>query len=89
MILERAAEVKHIRLRWLGHVLRMKQKRIHKKGLKWNPPGKRKQRRLKMILIKTFEGDFDKMELTWGTAEREAKEIISWRKRSGCIILNG
>ena len=28
------------------------------------------------------------MELTWGTAEKEAKERHSWRKRSSCIILN-
>ena len=38
---------------------------------------------------KTFEGDFKKMELTWGTAEQEAKERHSVRKRSSCIILNG
>ena len=38
---------------------------------------------------KTFEGDFKKMELPWGTAEREAKERHSWRNRSNCIILNG
>ena len=25
------------------HVLRMEQKRIPKKGLRWNPPGKKKQ----------------------------------------------
>ena len=67
-----ATEVKHRRHRWLGHVLRMDQKRIPKKGLRWNPPGKRKQRRPKMTLRKTFEGIFKKMELTWGTAEREA-----------------
>ena len=42
-----------------------------------------------MTLRKTFEGDIKKMELTWGTAEREAKERRSWRKRSSCIILNG
>ena len=28
------------------------------------------------------------MELTWGTAEREAKDRHSWRKRNGCIIHN-
>ncbi len=27
-----------------------------------------------MTMRKTFEGDFKKMELTWGTAEREAKK---------------
>ena len=57
-------------------------------GLKMESSGKRKQVRPKMTL-KTFEGDFKKMELTWGTAESEAKDRISWRKRNGCIILNG
>ena len=84
-----ATEVKHRRLRWLGHVLRMEMKRIPKKDIRWNPKGKRKQGRPKMTLCKTFEGDFKKMELTWGTAERVAKERISWRKRSVRIILNG
>ena len=54
----------------------------------WNPPGKRKYGRPKIILRKTFERDFKKMELTWGMAEGEAKEIISWRKRNYYIILN-
>ena len=49
---------------------------IPKKGLRWNPPGKRKQGRPKMTLRKTFEGDIKKMELTWGTAEREAKRDV-------------
>ena len=83
-----ATDVKHRRNRWLGHVLRMEQKRSPKKGLRWNPPGKRKQERLKMTLRKTFEGDLKKMELTWGTAESEAKDRKSWRKRNGCIVLN-
>ena len=52
-----ATEVKHRRHKWLGHVLRMEQKRIPKKGLRWNPPGKTKQGRPKMTLRKTFEGD--------------------------------
>ncbi len=55
-------------------MLRMEKKRIPNKGLRWNPPGKRKQGRPKMTLRKTFEGGLKKMELTWGTAEREAKE---------------
>ncbi len=54
----------------------MEQKMIPKKGLRWNPPGKSKQGRPKMILRKTFEGDVTKMELTWGTTEREAKDRI-------------
>ena len=52
-----ATEVKHRRHRCLGYVLRMEQRGIHKKGLRWNPSDKRKQERLTMTLIKTFEGD--------------------------------
>ncbi len=62
---------------------------IHVCTLRWNPPGQIKQGRPKMTLRKTFKGDFKKIDLTWGTAEREAKERRSWRKRSICIILNG
>ena len=42
----------------------MDQKRIPKKGLKWNPPSKRKQGRPKITLRKTIEADLKKMELT-------------------------
>ena len=53
----------------------------------WNPPGKRKQGRPKMTLRKTFEGDFKKMELTWGTAESEAKDRNLWRKEMAALSL--
>ena len=33
-----------------------------------------------MTLRKTFEGDFKKTELTWGTAENEAKDRILGEK---------
>ncbi len=59
----------------------MEQNRIPKKGSRWNPQGKRKLGRPKMAQRKTFKGDLKKMALTWGTAEREAKELILWRKR--------
>ena len=43
--------------RGLGHLLIMEQKRIPKKGLRWNPPGKRKQGWPEKNLRKTFEGN--------------------------------
>ncbi len=52
-----ATEVKQRRLLWLGHELRMEQKRIPEKSLRWIPLGKRKQGRTKMTLRKTFEED--------------------------------
>ena len=42
---------------FLGILFRMEQKRIPKKGLRWNPSGKRKQGRPKMTLRNPFEGD--------------------------------
>ncbi len=68
-----ATEVKHRRHRWLGHVLRMEQKRIPKKGLRWNPPGKRKQGRSKMTLRKTFEGDLKKDGTDMGNGRERSK----------------
>ncbi len=82
-----ATEVKHRRHTWLGHVLRMEHKRIPNKGLRWNPPGKRKQGRQKMNLRKSFEGDLKKMELTWGTAESEAKKEIHGEKEMAALSL--
>ncbi len=70
-------------------MFKTEQKRIPKKGFRWNLPGKRKQEMPKMTLRKLFEGDLEKMKLTWGTAKREAKERISRRKRSTYIIFNG
>ncbi len=38
-----------------------------------------------MTLRKTFEGDLKKMELTWGTAESEARDRSLWRGRNGSL----
>ncbi len=35
------------------------------------------------------EGDLKKMELTWGTAESEARDRSLWRGRNDSIIPNG
>ncbi len=55
-------------------------------GIKIESSKQEKTGKAKKEPEKTLEGDFKNMKLTWGTAEREAKEINS-RKRSGCIIL--
>ena len=59
------------------------------KGLKMESSKQKETGEAKNDPEKTFEGDFKKMELTLGKAEREAKERHSWRKRSSYIILNG
>ena len=63
----------------------MKQKSIPKKGLRWNPPGKRKQGRHKRTLRKTFEGDFKLIELTWGTSKRE-EEVEAFE--DNCVLIS-
>ncbi len=65
-MLQYATEVKHRRHGWLGHVLRMEQKRVPKKDLRWNPPGKAKN-----DPGKTFEGDFKKM----GNCRERSKRV--------------
>ena len=63
----------------------MKQKRIPKKGLRWNLPNKKKQGWPKINLRKIFEVDFKKMELTCETAREKqkrdchgGKELVQW-----------
>ena len=50
-----ATEVEHRKLRWLGHMIRMEQKRIPKKGLRWNPSGERKQGNISVDISKQLE----------------------------------
>ncbi len=67
---------------WLGHVLRMEHNRIPKKCLKWNPTsGERKQGRPKMTWRQSTEKDLFNLELTWGEAEKQAKDRTSWRNK--------
>ena len=56
---KREIDKNELRHRLLLLVIRIEQKRIPKKGLRWNPPGKRKQGRLKMTLKKTFQDGSD------------------------------
>ncbi len=66
-----ATEVKHRRHRGLGHVLRMEQTRIPKKGLGWNSAGNRKLGRPKMNQGKTLEGTF----MGNGRREKQKRDI--------------
>ena len=43
-------------------------------GLKTESSRQKETGKAKMILRKAFEGVFKKIELTWGTAVREAKD---------------
>ena len=73
-------EIKQRRLRWLGHVLRMDQNRTPKVALRWTPPGTRKKGRPKTTWRRTVTQELEEMELTWGEAERVAKDRSKWRE---------
>ena len=47
-------------------------------GLKMESSRQKETGKAKMTLRKTFEGDLKRMELTWGTAESEAKDRDLW-----------
>ena len=73
-------EIKHRRLRWLGHVLRMEQDRLPKVALRWTPPGKRRPGRPKNTWRRTVEAELKEMNLTWGQAQRAARDRDGWRQ---------
>ncbi len=73
-------EIKHRRLRWLGHVLRMDQNRIPKVALRWTPPGKRKQGRPKTTWRRTVTSELKMANLTWGEAQHAAQDRTRWKQ---------
>ena len=74
-------EVKHRRLKWLGHVLRMQAERIPKVALQWTPVGKRKPGRPRTTWRRTAELELREMGLSWGEATKLAKDRLMWRRR--------
>jgi hypothetical protein len=79
-------EIKHRRLKWLGHVLRMEQGRIPKTSLQWTPVGKRKPGRPKTTWRRTVEAELKEMGLTWGEASKLAKDRQEWRRRVAALF---
>ena len=73
-------EIKHRRLRWLGHVLRMDQNSIPKVALRWTPPGKRKQGRPKTTWRRTVTSELKMANLTWGEAQHAAQDRTRWKQ---------
>ncbi len=57
-------------------------------GLKMESSRQRETGKAKNEPEKNLRGRLKKMELTLGTAERESKDRIPWRKRNCCIILD-
>ncbi len=76
-----ATEVKHRLHWWLGHVLRLEQKRIPKKGLRWNPPSKRKHGRPKMTLRRKLKGRLKKDGTDMGNGRERSKRETFMEKK--------
>ncbi len=72
-------EIRQRRLRWLGHVFRMPEDSITKTALRWTPQGKRKRGRPKTTWRRTIQAELQELGLTWGEAERKAKDRQGWR----------
>ena len=73
--------IKNKRLRWLGHILRMKEKRIPKKALQWTPQGRRKVGRPAVTWRSTIMKELAEMGMTWGEARVKAKDRLEWKSK--------
>ncbi len=70
-------QIKKKRFSWLGHVLRMEERRLPKQTLKWVPEGQR--RKPKGTWRRTIETDLNKANLTMKEVEIEAQNRNGWR----------
>ncbi|RNA33321.1 endonuclease-reverse transcriptase, partial [Brachionus plicatilis] len=68
-------------LRWLGHVLRMKDTRIPKRALQWTPQGRRKGGRPAVTWRSTITRELIEMGMTWGEARVKAKDRLEWKSK--------
>jgi hypothetical protein len=72
-------EIKRRRFKWLGHVLRMDPDSIPRTALRWTPQGKRKRGRPKTTWRRTVESELKELGITWGEAQKRAKDRNDWR----------
>lgn len=59
-----SSRIRKMRLKWLGHVLRMNEKRITKKVFEWNPKGSRRRGRPKKRWIDCVDEDLKRCGLS-------------------------
>ena len=72
-------QIKKKRFSWLGHVLRMDERRLPKQTLKWVPEGQRRRGKPKGTWRRTIESDLNKANLTMNEIEIEAQNRNGWR----------
>ena len=73
--------IKKLRLRWLGHILRMSHNRISRVALRWTHREKRKLGRPKSIWRRTVEKEILALIFTWSELEIAFLDRIGWRQR--------
>ena len=70
--------IKSRRIAWLGHVMKMGEKRISKRVLEWKPTGRRIRGRPRKRWIEDIEEDIQSMEIRgW---RRFSKERTEWKR---------
>ena len=74
--------IKERRLRWLGHVLRMRDDRFPKNALQWSTQGKRGRGRPRLTWQTTVERDLKDMGLSWEDVATVAGQREVWRMRT-------
>ena len=70
--------IKSVRIDWLGHVMRMDEKRTPKRVLEWKPIGRRIRIRPRKRWIKDVEEDMQRMGIRgW---RKLCKERMEWKR---------
>jgi len=71
--------IRRTRLRWMGHVARMKRKRKAVHAIDWSPEGKRKRGRPRKNWQETIRVDIRWLNMTWSEAINLAEDREGWR----------
>ena len=72
-------EIKKRRWRWIGHTLRKSTASISRHSLKWNPQGKRVQKRPRETWRRCVEKEMTKMGNSWGELSKIAQDRRGWK----------
>ena len=70
-------DIKTKQLQWYGNVQRMEEGRLPKEVMKWRPPGRRKQSRLKLTWAEGIRGLMGEK----GLMEEDWNDRGNWRKK--------
>ena len=82
-------EIKKRRWRWLGHILRMSNKRPPSIALKWTPPGKRKRGRPMGTWRRMMEEEVKAANKTWHEVRWLAQDREAWRNFVAALCSTG